>query len=259
MAKRVTDLDALTGAATVDADEYPIYDKSTEKLKKQGRAQHKIGLNIKPPTQQIFTSGSGTYSRPSDCTAIRVRVVGGGGGGAGAPGNASQASAAQGGQAGGYVEKFITSPAATYDYAVGAGGAGGVAGANNGSSGGNSTFGTAFLTANGGEGGYHMTSGTSVTPRFGQATGGAASGGDINVAGSPGEAGFRFSATSVMSGHGGPGPWGGMGVGVNGSSPGGAAGGPGAGGGGAASASNATDRAGGAGGAGLIVVTEFYN
>jgi hypothetical protein len=34
----------------------------------------------------------------------------------------------QGGGAGGYVEKLITSPAATYTYTVGTGGAGGAAG-----------------------------------------------------------------------------------------------------------------------------------
>jgi len=34
------------------------------------------------PTQQIFTSGSGTYNRPANCVRIRVRMVGGGGGGA---------------------------------------------------------------------------------------------------------------------------------------------------------------------------------
>lgn len=34
-------------------------------------------------TTQIFTSGSGTYTRPDHCVAIRVRFKGGGGGGAG--------------------------------------------------------------------------------------------------------------------------------------------------------------------------------
>lgn len=34
------------------------------------------------PTQQIFTSGSGTYNRPANCVRIRVRVVASGGGGA---------------------------------------------------------------------------------------------------------------------------------------------------------------------------------
>jgi len=38
----------------------------------------------KAPTQQIFTSGSGTYTTPPLAKYIRVRMVGGGGGGAGA-------------------------------------------------------------------------------------------------------------------------------------------------------------------------------
>lgn len=49
---------------------------------------------------------------------------GGGGGGAGQTGSASGG----GGGAGGYVEKRIASPSATYSYAVGTGGAGGTAG-----------------------------------------------------------------------------------------------------------------------------------
>jgi hypothetical protein len=36
-----------------------------------------------PFTVQRFTSGSGTYTTPAGCTAIRIRMVGGGGGGGG--------------------------------------------------------------------------------------------------------------------------------------------------------------------------------
>jgi len=35
------------------------------------------------PTQQRFTSGSGTYTTPANCKFLRVRMVGGGGGGGG--------------------------------------------------------------------------------------------------------------------------------------------------------------------------------
>jgi len=38
------------------------------------------------PTRQVFTAGSGTYTRPAGCRAINVRMVGGGGGGAGGGG-----------------------------------------------------------------------------------------------------------------------------------------------------------------------------
>jgi hypothetical protein len=66
------------------------------------------------PTQQTFTSGSGTYTTPSGVQYIRVRMVGSGGGGAGG------------------------------------GNSGGGTGGGNGNS---STFGSSLLTANGGSGG----------------------------------------------------------------------------------------------------------
>jgi hypothetical protein len=54
--------------------------------------------------------------------------------------------AGTGGGAGGYVEAIITSPSATYSYAVGAGGAGASAGTN-GFAGGNGGSGVIFITA----------------------------------------------------------------------------------------------------------------
>jgi hypothetical protein len=41
------------------------------------------------PTRQVFLSGSGTYTTPSDATSIRVRMVGGGGGSGGRQGAGS--------------------------------------------------------------------------------------------------------------------------------------------------------------------------
>lgn len=41
---------------------------------------------FKPPTRQIFTTGSGTYVRPAGVRQIRIKMAGGGGGGAGATG-----------------------------------------------------------------------------------------------------------------------------------------------------------------------------
>lgn len=84
-------------------------------------------LNLSPlgklPTIQKFTSGSGTYTLPTGCLYIRVRLVGGGGGG-GSSGTAAWGSAS-----------------------------GGVA----------STFGTSLLTANGGGAGSQSTGGTGGT------------------------------------------------------------------------------------------------
>jgi hypothetical protein len=66
-------------------------------------------------TITVLTSGSGTYTTPANCKALKVRMVGAGGGGGGG------ASAAAGGGIGG--------------------------------TGGNTTFGSSFMTANGGGGG----------------------------------------------------------------------------------------------------------
>jgi hypothetical protein len=71
------------------------------------------GIVTKAPTQTKLTSGSGTYTTPTDCRYIRVRMVGGGGGGGGG-------------------DSSVT---------------------NKGVDGGTTTFGTALLTANGGLGG----------------------------------------------------------------------------------------------------------
>ena len=75
------------------------------------------GLTSVPHTVQVFTSGSGTYTLPTNCKAIKVTMVGGGGGGAGS----GQGST---------------------------GGSGGAGGA--------STFGTTLLIANGGTGGIGL-------------------------------------------------------------------------------------------------------
>lgn len=75
-----------------------------------------------PPTQQTFTSGSSaTYTTPAGVKYIRVRMVGGGGGGSGS-------------------------------------GSGATSG-NSGGAGGNTTFGSSLLTANGGNGGTFQNNG----------------------------------------------------------------------------------------------------
>jgi hypothetical protein len=82
-----------------------------------------IAAALPASTTQYLTSGtSATYTTPANCRAIRVRMVGGGGGGAYFSGG--------GGGAGEYVELFISSPAATYAYTVGAGGTAGSGGTN---------------------------------------------------------------------------------------------------------------------------------
>jgi hypothetical protein len=210
---------------------------------------------LKTPTVQKFTSGSSTYNTPSGVKWIRVRMVGGGGGG----GGSGSASYGQGG------------------------------------TGGNTTFGTTLLEANGGTGGQ-----TPLEAASGGAGGSASLGsGPIGTAisGAQGNsATFASLETFAIGGAGGQSPLGGAGAqgyatgraGVSNSGSGGGGGGGsgtnvyggnggGAGGfveaiilspsssyayavgaGGAAGTAGTNGAAGGAGGSGYIEVTEYY-
>lgn len=205
----------------------------------------------------IYTSGSGTFAKDSKTRILFVTGVGGGAGAGGADRNAGpQPAAGAGGGAGGTFQKLITSPGDTYAYAVGAAGSGGGAGAT-GNNGGNTTFGTALLTANGGSGGAGMSPNTTVLVVTG-GTGGTASGGDINFTGQSGGVGIRFDSASLIAGRGGNTPFGtgGREVGSVSTSiaPSDATGYGSGGGGGIASGS---DQGGGAGAGGLIIVDEY--
>lgn len=218
-------------------------------------------VNAPPaPTVQRFTSGSGTYNRPNGVKYIRVRMVGGGGGGAGS-GTASASS--------------------------------------NGTSGGNTTFGTSLLTANGGVGaswgGSQPNGGTATisAPAYGSAWSGAA-GNPTTQYLSSGSNVIMSGAAGASSQFGGAGPGGtpGVNAGLNAAQntgsgggggatqvalsypgPGGAAGGfidayiqtPAAtypyavGTAGTGGAAGTSGAAGGNGGSGYIEVTEYYN
>jgi hypothetical protein len=192
----------------------------------------------RPPSIQVFTSGSGTYTTPAGVTAIKVTIVGGGAGGGGSSGSTGVSGAAGGG-AGATAIKYIYSPSATYLYAVGAGG-----GAS--SPGGTTTFGTSLISAGGGAAGIGAANNA-----IGGA-GGNASGGDVNISGGHGFTGFNNTGGGFPAGgNGGASSLGGGGCGVINLS-GGNGQVPGSGGSGA---SNGT---GGSGAAGLIIVEEFY-
>jgi hypothetical protein len=124
----------------------------------------------------------------------------------------------------------------------GSGGSGAGTSGTAGTSGGNTTFGTSFLTCNGGTGGSAPTSGF----------GGTATGGDINVQGSPGSGGWdcRTDSEYQQGGNGGDSFFGGGGRGGFVNVGGNAVGyGSGGGGGGVVNTSNAfTGGGGGAGG-----------
>jgi hypothetical protein len=87
-----------------------------------------------PPTLTVKTSGTGTYTSPTNCSYMIVEMIGGGSSGAngGFPGG--------GGTASSYM--MLKVPAGTYAYEVGVGGAGVASGSGN--SGTRSLFGTAI-------------------------------------------------------------------------------------------------------------------
>ena len=133
---------------------------------------------------QVFTSGSGTWTKPAGISANAIVIVemwGAGGGGGG--GSASY----RGGGGGGFAtENFLASSlGSTETVTVGAGGAGN-SGGNAGAAGGNSTFGS-VLTAYGGNGGSGASSGN----RFG------GSGGGHNGVGSSGLGGGTGGGTNT--------------------------------------------------------------
>jgi hypothetical protein len=207
---------------------------------------------------QIFTTGTAaTYTKPSGVTSILVECTGGGGGGGGINVTTITSSAAGGGGSGGFARLYIASASGTYTYTVGAAGAAGAAGANAGGNATATTFST--ISAGGGNGGAAGVAGTGAAGGLGGARG-SSSGGDVNLSGQAGGAGF-FIAGAGIPGDGGQSVLSGAGKGTYGSagSNAGQAAGTNSGSGGAGAAGNGVNanQAGGAGGAGLIVVWEF--
>jgi hypothetical protein len=202
---------------------------------------------LKAPTFQKFTFGtSATYTTPTSPSPLYLKVTLFGGGGGGGGGYASSTGAGGGGGgAGGTVILWISSPASTYTYTVGAAVSSGSAGAAGGA-GNNSTFSAGNTTAYGGSGG---AAGTSAT----LAGAGAQNGGGITsfsgtylvIPGSYGGPGTAQSSAAGLGGTGGNSFFPGAGAGGSGTF---GAGGPGGGG----------NSGGGAGGAGYLLVEEFY-
>lgn len=125
---------------------------------------------------QAFTT-SGTWTKPSGISTVRVRVQGaGGGGGCGA----STYVTGSGGGGGGYAEDIIdVSGVSSVSVTVGAGGAGRTGSTGQGGTGGTSSFG-AYVSATGGQGGgQHPLVGTASAA-------GTATGGYLNVEGGHG-------------------------------------------------------------------------
>ena len=217
-----------------------------------------------PPTRQIFTA-SGTYTKPTGCTAIIVECIGGGGAGGGTPAtNASSpgtTAAAGSGRSGAYAASLITSPSSSYTVTIGAGGTG-VSGAGGGN-GSDTTFGSTIVVAGAGKGAPVAVKDIGTFPDTSGSLGGAnnASTGNLQVGGGIGSPGFIFSATLPIGGAGGSSPKycpsrnsGGSG----GTFAGGAGLAYGGGGNGATAVASAAAQKGGDGAAGICIVTEFY-
>jgi len=211
-------------------------------------------------SQQIFTSGSGTYTPTAGTRYVWVRAVGGGGGGSGCTSSTGNTNAGGGGGSGGYAELWES--ATSRAYSVGAAGGGG-SGAAAGSNGGATTFGTAGaqISVGGGTGGTLGTQSTTTVLAAGGA-GGTATTGTLLIVGQKGDWGatnISFGASNAANGGDSPLGMGGIGgmSNTNSSVNGGAASGYGAGGGGGNCSGNAGSANGGTGTAGIIIVTEY--
>lgn len=216
--------------------------------------------------QIITATGSGTYTPTSGTASIVIELVGGGGGGSGvgSPG-ATFLVHGQGGGAGAYLRKRLTSNFSGASYVVGAKGNGGTNAPTGGGAGSNTTFTTTggspvTYTAAGGNGGGRNT----ITPpgQLAGVAGGAGTNGDINVSG---EGSWTAYATSTAFSVGSKGGSSHLGVGglagiitANGTSTAGnAASGYGAGGSGAQASTTGGAQAGGNGSDGIIIIWEY--
>lgn len=208
---------------------------------------------------QVFTS-SGTWTKPSGISKVKVYVIGGGGGGGGADCSDSNAGAGGGGGGAGgcAIEVIDVSAVSTVSVTIGTGGAGGANNGGDGSTGGSSSFG-AYCSATGGAGGIgYRTSNNAASPG---GSGGVGSGGDLNLTGQGGSLGVGFDAGNIAGGGTGAGSF------FNGGPTGpyqegagqtaGTAGTLGAGGSGGVSVDTTTGAEGGSGGAGIVVVEEY--
>ena len=196
------------------------------------------------PITQVIAPGQGTVTTTSLASGFTLPVASGGTGLTTVPHTVQVFTSGSG---------TYTSPAnvkAIWVRCVGGGAGGGASTSNPGSAGGNTTFGTSLLVANGGSAG---SSGSSVGG-FGGA-GGSASGGDISATGNSGSPGANVGTNGASNqaqpsgGTGGGSAFGGAGSGGLPNAAGSAAGGYGSGGGGGGSVQNAAN-SGGGGGAG---------
>lgn len=219
---------------TLGSSAVTFADGTTQTTKFDSSMDHGTLLSISSYT----SAGSYTWYKPSGCTKIVVRVVGGGGGAAGY---------CESGGSGAYAEKTIDVTNVT-SVAVTVGGGGGAVGYYAaGGDGGTSSFG-AYCSATGGYGCNRNWSHSG-------GAGGTASGGDVNLYGGSGT-GHGNSMSHGAVGRGGDSHWGGA-PGNNRAAATGKVG-PGAPGtGGPGNRTNDGSAAGGTGAVGAVMVWEY--
>lgn len=209
--------------------------------------------------ETLYYTSPGTFDKADypwlDHVVVQVAGGGGAGGGVGSTGS-GQTATGGGGGSGGYSKKRIAVSDLSASETVTVGAAGTGASAGTGGSGGNSSFG-AHCSADGGTGGGAQSGGTGIDITT-MGTGGAATGGDINIAGGSGGRAVRLTTYPgrVQTGYGAPHMLGTPGRQGNGGD-GLAAAGYGAGGGGADRIQNSAAATGGDGAPGIVIV-ELY-
>jgi hypothetical protein len=198
-------------------------------------------------TRQVFTSSSGTYTTPTNCKYINVRMVGGGGGGAGSGTSAGDGTA---GSATTFGSSFLTSNGGALGTAGGEGGAGGasIGGDLNLTGGKGAETESATIDQKGGQGGISYIGGYGAIPNYG-VSGFAA---QTNSGG--GGSGAGCAGTASAGGGGGAGGYLEKLITSPSSTYAYAIGGAGAGG-----TAGTNGFVGGAGAAGHIIVDEFYS
>lgn len=216
----------------------------------------------KAPTETVISAtGVQTWTKPANCTHIRVRGSGAGAAGGGTTGGGAGTAVGTGGGASGFAGQtgwLDVSAVSSIAFTVGAKGIGAVS--VTGAAGGASSFtlGATTYTFGGGNGGMTGT-GTSTTLQA--LLGGApAVGTNVRGSSSPGEAGVGM-ANMATGGAGGSNATGSGAVGTRGngsSSAGSSAAGLGGGGGGAVTCNTTSSHAGGDGANGGFIIEEAY-
>jgi hypothetical protein len=233
----------------------------------------RVGIFPVPPSQDIHgrligyqvitATGAGTYTPTPGTGSIVIEMVGGGGGGGrAAASSGGQASVGVGGSGAGWLRKRLTANFSGAGYVVGAAGA-----ADTGSdpgNGGDTTFtdtAATVYTAAKGLAGVRGVSQPVPFVRQERIAGGAATNGDVNIAGESTFGGVAVGAINAMGSKGGDSILGmggrGGAFGGTGNDPGLTGTGYGSGGGGGASTDGGGAANGGAGAPGVILISEY--